>query len=293
VIKAYSHASWLRSIWELVHTFVFYAIAWSYRSHPVAFIILALLRVRIFIIFHDCAHNSYFPSAAANTIVGTLLTAANHVSFSFWARGHNHHHRHSNNTKYDQYSQSNPWTLAAYNKATSFEKFMYRATYTPLAFLFVMPFLTFGVFFSYMARWYENLLNIIYFYFVWQYDVLGVEVLSWMIAAGSGFYLFHLQHTFEGSHRWTPEHWSFFQNGMSSSSFLQVPWFLKYFTANIEYHHIHHLSPLVPLYSLPQCHASAGKLFDRVPRVSFLDGFKFLTPLVWDEAKSQFQTVAW
>jgi acyl-lipid omega-6 desaturase (Delta-12 desaturase) len=199
----------------------------------------------------------------------------------------------SNNTKYDQYSQSNPWTLKAYNSASPFQKFLYKATYTPLAFLFVMPWITFGLMFSIKARWWENALNAVYFYFAWQYEILTVEAISWALSAGLGFYLFHLQHTFEGSHRWTPLEWSFFQNGMESSSFLQVPWFLKYFTANIEYHHIHHLSPLVPLYKLPQCHETAGKMFDRVPRVSMLDGFKMLTPMVWDEDKNQFQKLSW
>lgn len=199
----------------------------------------------------------------------------------------------SNNTRYDQYSQSNPWTLAAYEKASRLEKLMYKLAYTPFAFLLVMPFLTFIVFFSIKAKWYENALNVAYMVFAWRMGILVPEALSFMIAAGLGFYLFHLQHTFEGAHRWTPLEWSFFQNGMSSSSFLQVPFFLKYFTGNIEYHHIHHLSPLVPMYNLPQCHFSAGKLFDRVPRVGFLDGFKMLQPMVWDEAKNKFISLKW
>ena len=198
----------------------------------------------------------------------------------------------SNNTKYDQYSQSNPWTLAKYNQATPYQKMMYRLVYTPFAFLCVIPSLTFIGFFSTMARWFENVLSLIVFYFVWRSEHWGAYAVSVLVSSGLGFYLFHMQHTFEGTRRWMPQDWSFFETAMSASSFLQVPWFLKYFTANIEYHHIHHLSPLVPLYNLPQCHAAARQLFDRVPRVQFLDGFRWITPMVWDEAKAQFVPVA-
>ncbi len=95
----------------------------------------------------------------------------------------------------------------------------------------------------------------------------------------------------QGAVRKDSKDWSFFANGMNSCSYLQIPWFLKYFTANIEYHHIHHLSPLVPLYRLPECHAAAGPLFKDVPRVTLMDGLRWLTPLVWDGATNKFVAV--
>ena len=106
-----------------------------------------------------------------------------------------------------------------------------------------------------------------------------------------GFFLFHCQHTFEGAARKDSKDWSFFENGMNSCSFLQIPWLLRYFTGSIEYHHIHHLSPLVPMYRLPDCHNTAGDLFKNVPRVTLAQGARWLTPMVWDASKDKFVAV--
>jgi fatty acid desaturase len=57
---------------------------------------------------------------------------------------------------------------------------------------------------------------------------------------------------------------------------------------SIEYHHIHHLSPLVPMYRLPECHAAGKHLFPDVHRISMLDGLRWLTPMVWDGSKKAF-----
>jgi hypothetical protein len=93
-IKRYSSGSWGRACWELTHSLAFYWMAWQYRDTWWGLLLISLLRVRLFIIFHDCAHDAFFPSSTVNVVVGTLLNAVHHVSFSFWARGHNHHHRH-------------------------------------------------------------------------------------------------------------------------------------------------------------------------------------------------------
>ena len=93
-VRAFSNASWGRALWELTHTFAFYYLAFTHTHSWVAFIAAALLRVRLFIIFHDCAHDSFFPSKAVNWYAGLFLGVFNHTPLSFWQRGHNHHHRH-------------------------------------------------------------------------------------------------------------------------------------------------------------------------------------------------------
>jgi hypothetical protein len=64
--------------------------------------------------------------------------------------------------------------------------------------------------------------------------MLWFEVSSFFVSAMVGFFLFHCQHTFEGAQRKPSSEWSFFENGMHSCSFLQVPWFLQYFTGRCE-----------------------------------------------------------
>jgi fatty acid desaturase len=81
---------------------------------------MAFTRVRLFIVFHDMAHESFFPNNTANFIGGTLLGAFLWCPRSFWAKGHNYHHAHSNNLRYNQYSQSSPWTLDNFKRTSSF-----------------------------------------------------------------------------------------------------------------------------------------------------------------------------
>jgi len=103
-----------------------------------------------------------------------------------------------------------------------------------------------------------------------------------------GVFLFHVQHTFPGSKRRRPPRWSYYENGMRSSSFLQLPVFLKYFTFGIEYHHIHHLNAKVPGYRLQECHEAAGDLFKDVPRISLLQAVQTLKYSLWDEQNEQY-----
>ena len=93
-IRKYSKPSWGRALWELFHTFALYFLAFQHPDSWLAFVFVTLCRVRIFIIFHDCAHDAFFPSHAANQVMGLLLGTVNHTPLSFWSRGHNHHHRH-------------------------------------------------------------------------------------------------------------------------------------------------------------------------------------------------------
>ena len=93
-VRKYSKASWSRALWEMFHTFAFYCLAFQHPDSWLAFAFVSLCRVRIFILFHDCAHDAFFPSHAANQAVGLILGTFNHTPLSFWQRGHNHHHRH-------------------------------------------------------------------------------------------------------------------------------------------------------------------------------------------------------
>jgi hypothetical protein len=61
-------------------------------------------------------------------------------------------------------------------------------------------------------------------------DLLWFELGSFFLSAMVGFFLFHCQHTFQGAQRKESKDWSFFENGMNSCSYLQIPFFLKYFT---------------------------------------------------------------
>src|ERR1035437_1495638 len=77
VIMKYNHPDLLRSVWQICNSVIPYIFMWfvMYRSLQYSYWLTLLLSlvatgflIRIFIIFHDCGHRSFFVSKRANYI---------------------------------------------------------------------------------------------------------------------------------------------------------------------------------------------------------------------------------
>ena len=99
-----------------------------------------------------------------------------------------------------------------------------------------------------------------------------IYLVSASLAAGAGIVLFIVQHNFEHSYASDGKNWDCDTGAIKGSSFLILPGWLNWFTANIAYHHIHHLSARIPNYRLIKCHNEYQELFLDVTRVR-LSGF--------------------
>jgi omega-6 fatty acid desaturase (delta-12 desaturase) len=107
-----------------------------------------------------------------------------------------------------------------------------------------------------------------------------------MIAATAGIWLFYVQHQFEGVYWGRGKDWSFVDAALHGSSFYRLPRFLQWFTGNIGFHHVHHLSPAIPNYNLEQCHREQP-MFQAVKPVTLRSSLKSLTFRLWDEQRRQ------
>jgi len=103
-----------------------------------------------------------------------------------------------------------------------------------------------------------------------------------MVAGSAGFWLFYVQHQFEGVYWERQEEWDYASAALQGSSFYKLPRILQWFTGNIGYHHIHHLSSRIPNYNLERCHR-AHALFQKVKPITLLSSFKSFTLRLWDE----------
>jgi len=104
------------------------------------------------------------------------------------------------------------------------------------------------------------------------------------VAGVAGVWLFYVQHQFEGVY-WERRHeWDYFTAALKGSSFYKLPKILQWFSGNIGFHHIHHLSPRIPNYNLEKCHR-AEPLFQTVKPVTLFASFKALTFRLWDEQR--------
>ncbi|MGH8226918.1 MAG: fatty acid desaturase family protein [Steroidobacteraceae bacterium] len=120
----------------------------------------------------------------------------------------------------------------------------------------------------------------------------SIYVLSVSIAGGAGIVLFTVQHNFKHAYASSSEHWDIGRGALEGTSYLVLPQWLNWFTVNIGYHHIHHLSAGIPNYRLAACHDRYRHLFVNVPRVRLFGVPAALKCILWDERAQRIISVA-
>lgn len=216
------------------------------------------MNVRLFIIFHDACHNSFFPSSKRNHVLASCLQAIVGQNMSDWTKSHNHHHRHLGRVDISDFSLTVWFTEAEYHSMTPVLKFAYRLIRDPLVLPNLLSWFIFWLFpilkdpvktLSIRGCFYAPIVYI----FGWHTAML--YVLTVWIGGVVGIQLFHLQHQCNDvAYRVTAAMHSKWDAGMIGSTHLLVPWPLTMMTAGIEFHHIHHASTQVPSYHLAACH---------------------------------------
>jgi omega-6 fatty acid desaturase (delta-12 desaturase) len=113
---------------------------------------------------------------------------------------------------------------------------------------------------------------------------LLIQIPILFIATGHGVWLFYIQHQFRHV-LWTNSNdWDYKTIALKGSSLFKLPWILNWFTGNIGYHHIHHLSPLIPNYNLKKCHDENSMFWD-IKSITFFSAFESLLLRLWDEKR--------
>ena len=119
--------------------------------------------------------------------------------------------------------------------------------------------------------------------FGWKAYLL-LQLTIMMVAGSAGVWLFYVQHQFEGVYWQRREQWDYAQAALQGSSFYKLPRLLQWFSGNIGFHHIHHLSPRIPNYHLEKCH-KAEPLFQTVKPVTLSTSMKSFAFRLWDEQR--------
>jgi len=109
-----------------------------------------------------------------------------------------------------------------------------------------------------------------------------IQLIIIAVAASAGVWLFYVQHQFDGVYWERREQWDYTTAALQGSSFYKLPKVLQWFSGNIGYHHLHHLSSRIPNYNLERCH-NAHPLFQTVKPVTLLSSLKSFSFRLWDE----------
>ena len=309
VVARYQGSDISRSIVQMLTTLVPLAglLTLMYKSLALPYwitLLLALptagLLVRTFIIMHDCAHGSFFPSRRANEIVGFITGVLTLTPFSHWRHGHALHHASSGDLDRRGHGDVDTITVDEYLALGKAARFKYR--------LFRNPFVLFGigpihfVIDNRIPRgrsledkevrsvlW-TNLALVVVFaaaiaWVGWR-AVLLTYGPAMYIAAAAGIWLFYVQHQFEDAYWKDHSEWDYATSAIRGSSYFKLPAVLQWFTGNIGLHHVHHLGPRIPNYKLERCHEE-NELFHDVTVLTFKQSFATMRLTLWDEDRQR------
>lgn len=303
VVARYASADTRRSIWQMVNTLVPYVVLFylSMRSMEISLwltipltILTAGFMVRTFIIFHDCGHGSFFKSRAANKWVGRITGLLTFTPYYRWTHDHAIHHATAGDLDRRGTGDVYTMTVEEYLAASWWKKFGYRVMREPV-FMFLFGSIIVFVFAQRVpprgdkreqaSVWWTNLSLAIMvtaacLLFGWQAYVT-VQLLVMFFGATAGIWLFYVQHNFDPSYWDRHPQWQFVKAGLVGSSFYKLPKVLQWFTGNIGFHHIHHLSPKIPNYKLEECH-NENPVF-HVPPLTLGRSLQSLRYRLWDE----------
>jgi omega-6 fatty acid desaturase (delta-12 desaturase) len=305
VVKKYNQPDTAKSIWQIVNSVVPYLILWylMYLSLEISYfltlglsVLAAGFLVRIFIIFHDCGHGSFFKSRKANTIAGTLLGSLAFTPNAYWHKNHAIHHMNVGNLDERGVGDVMTLTVKEYEKLSRAGKLKYKLYRNPVILFIIAPILMFVVWFRIIRKPMDpasrksiHITNMIVVLTAaglillmgWKaYLMIQIPVI--FLASSAGVWLFYVQHQFDDV-IWTRSNdWDYKTQALEGSSYLKLPRILQWFSGNIGFHHVHHLSPRIPNYKLEKCHRE-NAMFQGIKPINLLPSLKTMHLKLWDE----------
>ena len=288
-------ASALATLWALGWAAMYFGLWWLALLLTVP---AAVFLVRLFMIQHDCGHGSFFEAKAANDWVGRSISLLTLTPYDYWRRTHAMHHATSGNLDRRGLGVIEMLTVDEYLALPPLKRLGYRLYRNPAVMFGIGP--TFVFFLQQRVpvgmmkdwrTWVSTLGNTaiiaagvaIMMWLIGVAPVVLVNFTTLVIAATIGVWLFFVQHQYEGVSWSRNNTWKRDQAALHGSSHYDLPQPLRWLTANIGIHHVHHLSSRIPFYRLPQVLHDHPELQD-VSRIGLLDSFKNARLALWDEA---------
>lgn len=299
-----------KSIWQLVNSIVPFLLLWglAYETLSISIWITLLLAIpaagfmiRIFIIFHDCCHLSFFAGRKANTIIGTMTGILTFFPYEQWKNEHSIHHATSGNL--GRRGTGDIWTLTTkeYAALSPWKRLGYRLYRNPIVMFGLGPVFIFLYVYRLNRRGARRkermntyltnaalagLMGLLCWLLGWK-EVLLVEGTILYLSGVAGIWLFYVQHQFEGTYYECADEWDFVSAAMNGSSYYKLPKILQWMTGNIGFHHIHHLDPQVSNYNLQLIHDSNAAMHS-VPAIGIRMSLQALRYRLWDESSKRF-----
>jgi len=304
-INKFARPDWRRSVWQLINSVIpyfallvgmYYSLEISYWLTLALAVPAAGFLIRIFIIFHDCGHGSFFKSQKVSTIVGYFTGILTLVPYHDWRFNHARHHATSSDL--DRRGVGDVWTMTTreYLALPARQRLQYRLFRNPLVMFGIGPLYSSLIVPRFTPPGTKKrerrsvyltnlsllavviLMSILIGFKTYLLIQLPVIFFAWSL----GIWLFYVQHQYEDAYWERHEDWDYQEAALRGSSFYKLPAVLQWFTGNIGFHHVHHLNARIPNYNLQKCHEQVD-LFREVKPLTLLTSLKSLRFRLYDE----------
>ncbi len=311
LVAPYQVSDTRKSVWQLVNSLIPFLGLWvlAYLSLGVGYwltlplsILAAGFVVRMFIIQHDCGHGSFFNSRKANDGVGMFCSLFTWTPYHYWQKGHAIHHASAGNLQQRGIGDVYTMTVNEYLQLSRWGKFQYRLYRNPLVLFMLVPTFLFVVMYRVPTSqtkalkrveasvyWTDLAIALLVAAMLWLVGwqaFLLVQIPITIMAATAGTWLFFVQHQFEDTYWASEDNWDYTLVALQGSSYYKLPKILQWFTGNIGFHHIHHLSPRIPNYLLEKCHEE-NPPFQETVVLTLRSSFHSVTLSLWDEEQKK------
>ena len=307
LLARYREPNRARSVFELVITAVsflaMWALMWAALDHGYWIgLLLAVpaagFLVRLFMIQHDCGHGSFFHGRLVNDWVGRAIGVVTFTPYDYWRRNHALHHASSGNLDHRGFGDIDTLTVSEFLSRSRSRQLAYRLYRHPIVMLGLGPTYLFvfrhrlpiGMMRSGWKPWLSTMGTnaVIAILAAAMIRLIGfgpfllVHLPIMVLAASIGVWLFYVQHQFEDTYWSRDGTWSFHEAALHGSSYYHLPAVLRWFTANIGVHHVHHLCSRIPSYRLPDVLRDHPELA-AIGRITLLQSLQCVQKALWDE----------
>jgi acyl-lipid omega-6 desaturase (Delta-12 desaturase) len=309
-LTRYRDPSTARGLLEIAVTFLplvaLWALVWAAvdLGHWWLGLLLAIpaagFLVRLFLIQHDCGHGAFFRNRLANDWFGRIAGIVTLTPYGVWRRAHALHHASTGNLDRRGFGDIDTLTVDEYRARSFWGRLRYRLYRHPLvmfgigpAYLFFLQHrLPVGQMRAGWRPWASvmatNLaIGLAAAGLIWLVGLkafMAVHLPIMLIAASMGVWLFYVQHQFELTSWDRDDDWTHDTAALHGSSHYDLPGFLRWFTANIGMHHVHHLSSRIPYYRLPDVLRDHPELRD-IGRLTLRQSLRCVPLVLWDERR--------
>lgn len=258
--------------------------------------------LRLFLIQHDCGHGAFFRSRWTNDWVGRAIGVLTLTPYDYWRRTHAAHHAGAGNLDRRGIGDVETLTVSEYQALSTWGQLRYRLYRHPLVmfgfgpfYLFFMKYrFPFGLMRSGWQPWVSTMATnaaiaslaatVIWFVGMGAFLLLYVPVT--LLASSIGVWLFYVQHQFEETTWSSGQNWIAQDAALHGSSHYDLPGVLRWFTANIGIHHVHHLASRIPYYRLPEVMHDFPEL-EGVSRLTLRQSLGCVRLVLWDELEQR------